>query len=101
MVVEATRYPADFEGYIVSDPFFDVPGQILAGRAARVLLDAPDSYLPPALLTLVDHTVYANCDAADGVQDGLIQNPGLCPFNPQSLCCTDGNYGRLPDTVPG
>jgi tannase/feruloyl esterase len=68
-MVEATRYPADFDGYIVSDPLFDVPGQILAGRAARALLDSPDSYIPPALLALVDNAIYANCDAADGLAD--------------------------------
>ena len=90
-LVEATRYPEDFEGYIVGDPFFDVPGQILAGRAARALVDAPDSYLPPALLTLVDNAVYANCDAVDGVRDALIQNPGACSFSPQSLLCSGGN----------
>jgi feruloyl esterase len=90
-MVEATRYPADFDGYIVGDPFFDVPGQILAGRAARALLDAPDSYIPPALLTLVDDAVYASCDAADGLKDNLIQNPGTCAFNQESLLCRGGD----------
>jgi hypothetical protein len=33
--VETTRYPTDFDAYIVGDPFFDISGQILAGRAAR------------------------------------------------------------------
>jgi feruloyl esterase len=90
-MVEAARYPADFDGYIVGDPFFDIAGQILAGRAARALLDAPDSYIPPALLTLVDNAVYASCDAADGLKDKLIQNPGTCSFNPESLLCRGGN----------
>ena len=26
-MVEAARYPADFDGYVVGDPFFDMPGQ--------------------------------------------------------------------------
>lgn len=89
-MVEVTRYPDDFDGYIAGDPFFDVPGEILAGRTSRALLDAPDSYIPPALLTLIDKAVYANCDAADGVKDNLIQNPGKCSFDPQSLLCKNG-----------
>ncbi len=89
-MVEATRYPADFDGYIAGDPVFDVPGVILSGRAARALLDAPDSYIPPALLRLIDTAVYANCDAADGVKDYLIQNPGKCSFKPESLLCKGG-----------
>ena len=31
-IVEATRYPADFDGYIVGEPFFDTPGQMLATK---------------------------------------------------------------------
>lgn len=91
-MVEATRYPDDFDGTIAGNPFFDIRGETLAGgRAARALLAAPDSYIPPALLQIVDNAVRASCDAADGVQDGLIQNPGKCSFNPESLLCRDGN----------
>lgn len=86
-MVEASLYPQDFDGYVVGDPFFDMPGQTLAGRAAHVLLDAPDSFIPTNLLTIVNRAVYASCDAADGVKDGLIQNPGKCAFDPKSLLC--------------
>ena len=92
-MVEATRYPADFDGYVVGAPSFDVPGQILAGRAAKALLKSERSFIPTELLTLVDRAVYASCDAADGVKDGLIQNPGRCPFDPNSLLCSD-DYSR-------
>jgi feruloyl esterase len=34
---------------------------------------------------VVDKAVYARCDAADGVPDGLIQNPAKCSFDPNSL----------------
>lgn len=90
-MMEATRYPDDFDGYVVGDPFFDVPGQILAGRAARALLDAPDAFIPPDLLSVVDRAVYASCDAADGQKDTLIQNPGNCSFRPDHLRCQDGS----------
>ena len=35
----------------------------------------------------MNRAVYASCDAADGVKDGLIQNPGKCGFDPKSLLC--------------
>lgn len=92
-MVEATRYPSDYDGYVAGDPFFDVPGQILAGRAAKALLDAPDAFIPPALLTVVDTAVHASCDATDGVKDGLIQNPGKCALDPWSLRCEAGDEG--------
>ncbi len=90
-MVEATRYPDDFDGYVVGDPFFDVPGQILAGRAAHALLHANGAFIPPELLRIVDRAVYASCDAADGMVDGLIQNPGNCAFDPASLLCRGGS----------
>jgi feruloyl esterase len=89
-MVEVTRYPTDFDGYLVGDPYFDVPGQILAGRAARVLLDAPDAFVPPPMMSLVDQAVYESCDETDGVKDGLIQNPGKCSFDPRILQCGPG-----------
>ncbi|WP_242393057.1 tannase/feruloyl esterase family alpha/beta hydrolase [Anaeromyxobacter oryzisoli] len=92
-MVEATRYPTDFDGYVVGDPFFDVPGQILAGGAALPVLKA-GAFIPPALLALVNDTVRASCDALDGVEDGLIQNPGRCSFEPRSLICKGGRPGR-------
>jgi Tannase and feruloyl esterase len=50
--------------------------------------------IPPNLLQLADNAVAANCDASDGAQDGLIQNPGKCTFSPQSLLCQAGNTGN-------
>jgi len=53
-----------------------------------VQLRSPQAYIPATLLPAIDQAVYANCDAADGVKDGLIQNPARCSFDPASLVCT-------------
>ena len=44
-----------------------------------------DAYIPFALLPTIDAAVNANCDAVDGVVDGLIQNPAQCLFDPHIL----------------
>jgi feruloyl esterase len=90
-MMEATRYPGDFDGYIAGAPFLDVPDEILSGRGSMALLNATDSYIPSELLSLVDNTVYATCDEADGRRDRLIQNPGRCSFRPESLLCRGDN----------
>lgn len=90
-MMEAARYPTDFDGYIVGAPSFDVPGEILSGRGSMALLSATDSYIAPELLSLVDNSVYAHCDEADGVRDRLIQNPGRCSFRPETLLCRGDN----------
>jgi feruloyl esterase len=91
-LVEASRYPADFDGYVAGDPFMDIRGEILAGsRATRNLTKALDSFIPADLLAVVDSAVAANCDATDGVTDGLIQNAGKCSFKPERLLCQGDN----------
>ena len=95
-MVEVTRYPTDFDGYLAGDPFLDIPGQILAGRAAQALLAAPDAFIPTSQLQFVDRAVYESCDEADGMKDGLIQNPGNCSFDPRDLLCEKHpTYGCL------
>lgn len=90
-MVEASRFPTDFDGVIAGDPFFDVPGETLGGyKDAKALLWSPGAYVPPNLLALVDKAIYATCDAADGVKDGLIQNPAACSFDPHALLCKQG-----------
>jgi len=101
-MVEATRFPDDFDGVIAGDPFFDIRGETLGGyKDAKGLLRSNQSYIPPALLAVVDAAIYANCDAADGVVDGLIQNPAKCSFNPAMLQCKAGTTSNClnPDQV--
>lgn len=39
---------------------------------------------------MIDAAVNASCDAADGVVDGLIQNPAACGFDAYGLVCAAG-----------
>ena len=84
-LVEATRYPEDFDGIIAGAPFLDL--QVITGAAAKykALFAKPDSYLPASALPALDAKVRAACDAADGVRDGLIQNPAACNVKPSDL----------------
>ena len=84
-MVEATRYPEDFDGIIAGAPFLDL--QVITSAAAKykALFARPDSYLPASALPAIDAKVRAACDAADGVSDGLIQNPAACNVKPTDL----------------
>jgi feruloyl esterase len=50
-----------------------------------------ESYIPPDKLALVDAAVMISCDAANGLTDGLIQDPRKCGFDPASLLCSAAN----------
>ena len=85
-LVEATRYPDDFDGIVAGAPFMDIRS-ILAGAAMYQHLLNRSAYIPAALLPAIDKAVLASCDEADGVKDGLIQNPGKCAPDPKALLC--------------
>jgi len=87
-LMEAQRYPDDFDGIIAGAPANNQT-QLCAWRIAveaRTLQD-PASVVPVAKLALVNRAVLAACDALDGVTDGLLTDPHQCHFDPATLLC--------------
>jgi len=82
-LLEATRYPEDYDGVIAGAPWLDPLGTSLWSLKNTQALLA--GYIPISLLPAVDAAIKKQCDATDGVADGLIQNPAKCAFNPDSL----------------
>jgi len=79
-LIEAQRYPADFDGILAGAPvlnFVDTVTQSLWN--GLVLTDTP---VPVTKMALVTEAVYARCDARDGLRDGLIDDPRRCDFDP-------------------
>ncbi|MGE0823148.1 MAG: tannase/feruloyl esterase family alpha/beta hydrolase [Candidatus Binatia bacterium] len=89
-LVEAQQYPEDFDGIIAGAPAL---GNWPAGFNWNMqqLTAAPENYIPPDKIALLDDAVMQHCDAIDGVVDGLIQDPRKCTFNPAKLRCKHGN----------
>ena len=82
-LIEASRYPADYDGIIAGSPWLDPVGTSLWSlKNIKALLDA---YIPAAKFEQVAAAILKECDKRDGVADGLIQNPANCAFNPNAL----------------
>jgi tannase/feruloyl esterase len=82
-IVEAIRYPNDFDGIISGDPWINQPGnEEWQLRNIKAFIKA---WIPYSLGPAIDAAIYAQCDALDGVVDHLIQNPAKCGFNPDTL----------------
>jgi feruloyl esterase len=82
-MMEASRYPADYDGIIAGAPWLDPVGTSLwSVKNIKALLDA---YIPAAKFHAVSAAILKQCDKLDGVADGLIQNPAKCAFQPDAL----------------
>lgn len=90
-LVEASRFPTDYDGIIAGDPY-QTQRDELAHVDAYAAFNKPSiaAEIPIPLLQYVDQQVYKECDRIDGVADGLIQDPLRCNFNPQKLLCKNG-----------
>ncbi|KAH8647920.1 feruloyl esterase, partial [Xylariales sp. PMI_506] len=92
-LVEAERYPGDFDGIVAIAPAYDETGitlQSIAWNAQAAVYN--DSTLTP-LITLEDaevirEAVLSACDALDGAVDGIITDPRGCQFNLDNLACS-------------
>ena len=95
-MVEAQRFPWDFDGIIAGAPASDQSGIIMVRLWAALAMRASDgaSILSHADLQLVHNAVVAACDMNDGVRDGLIGDPRTCNFDPEELVCKGNSNTR-------
>jgi hypothetical protein len=84
-LLEAQRFPEDFDGIVANAPWVDQTGFTIGAMwnqkalSEEALKDAP---VTPAKLALVAGKVMDKCDAIDGLKDGLIDDPRKCDFDP-------------------
>ena len=87
-LMEAQRYPDDFDGIAAGAPASNMAVQNTYHHAWNVLanLDANGQFILLANKLPLIHTAVLNaCDGIDGVTDGLIDDPRACHFNPQTM----------------
>ncbi|MGD8339367.1 MAG: tannase/feruloyl esterase family alpha/beta hydrolase [Gammaproteobacteria bacterium] len=93
-LMEAQRYPDDYDGIISGAPVNTFTrlhmGQLWTAHAT---LTEPGAALTPDDLNLVTDAVLAQCDANDGVEDGILTDPSACNFNPRELVCRGRSSG--------
>lgn len=98
-LMEAQRYPEDYDGIVAGAPanywIGLMTGELWSGLATT---RDPEQDLPGAKLPVLGAAVMAACDALDGLEDGLIDDPRACDFDPGALLC-DG--GDRPDCLTG
>ncbi len=92
-LLEAQRYPDDFDGVVANAPWVDQTGFTIGAMwNQKALSEAP---VTSAKMALVAEKVMAKCDAIDGLKDGLIDDPRKCSFDPAKdvPACPAGSDG--------
>jgi Tannase and feruloyl esterase len=91
-LVEAQRFPWDFDGIIVGAPDMD-EGDLTMREiwAQRANLDAAGKpTLDEPARKILHQAALDQCDMDDGVKDGVIGNPVGCFVDPAKLLCGSG-----------
>ena len=88
-LMEAQRYPADFDGIIAGDAANFWTHQMMSEVWNGVVTSSPATNLSQEKLQLIQDAVLGQCDALDGLKDGLIADPRRCNrFDPRKLLCS-------------
>ncbi len=92
-MIEAQRFPADFDGIIAGAPVYDELGDapyFLDWNTRVNTARDGSSILTADKIPLIHAAVLRQCDALDGLKDGLLMNPLKCGFDPKTLVCRAG-----------
>ncbi|RDW77522.1 hypothetical protein BP6252_05575 [Coleophoma cylindrospora] len=86
---EAQKYPLDFDGVLVGAPANWMTH--LPAWDIRVALEqfptSKASNIPYTMWSVIHEAVLDQCDALDGVVDGILSDPTRCQFHPEVLAC--------------
>ena len=92
-LMEAERFPNDFDGIIAGSPAnFWTRLLTAAIYEDQALLDAPANYIPPAKLPILTAGALGLCAGRDGGlnTDGFLNDPRSCAFNARLVECKPG-----------
>lgn len=109
-LMEAQRFPNDFDGIVAGAPVNYYQAMNAAGvwwlqrlfkddfaGNLAVDTDGDGSFDSVKLLDVLNDRVLEKCDANDGIRDGLLSNPMSCEFEPQrdlaDLMCSSSVSG--------
>jgi feruloyl esterase len=95
-LMEAQRYPEDYDGIVSGAPAINWPKLHVQQLWGPMLMNTEDNAVAPCKLAAATAAAVAACDAIDGVDDGVIEDPMRCDYDPNALIGTSaGDCGRI------
>ena len=87
-MAEAQRFPNDYDGIVAGAPAQYVTHlQGMQVWTSVISHKSEKGYIPPEKYATIHKAVLEQCDALDGVKDGVLENPRACKFDPKVLLC--------------
>lgn len=86
--MEAQKYPADFNGINAAAPAINWNQFEVATLWPQVVMNEAHTYPTACEFNAFNQAAVKECDALDGVADGLISDPSHCNFDPRRLIGT-------------
>ncbi len=87
-LMEAQRFPADYDGILAGAPANNWTKLLASGvDVTKVFIGNPAGYISSLKLAAITDAVLAQCDAQDGLPDGILNDPRACHFDPATLLC--------------
>ncbi len=96
VLMEAQRFPEDFDGYMPSAPVYDYTGRniIAAAWFWQAISDGHGgSVLDAAAAQVVHESVLKACGAQAGVYEGVVADPTSCNWKPEMVACKPAEDG--------
>jgi feruloyl esterase len=91
-LIEAKRYPEDYDGIIAGAPPNPFPlfnAEQIWGAWLNV--NHPESSIPLEKFPMIHKAALKACDTPVGLAQGFIEDPEHCNFKPESLLCKEGD----------
>ena len=87
-LIEAKRFPEDFDGIVVGSP----PNPLTSFNAAQIwpawlIAKDPSRFIPPSKLPMIHEAALKACASPIGLKQGFIEEPDRCHFDPGVLLC--------------
>lgn len=89
-LIEAQRFPEDYDGVVSGAPVYDQRVVSTAVRNARVFFAAG---ITIEQIGTINDAVLQACDQIDGLRDGIVGDPRQCRWDPAALRCEAGQTG--------
>jgi feruloyl esterase len=93
-LMEATRFPDDFNGIIAGAPAWHWTNQMVNAIWNTEVAIKDKSAITDQSVAILHAAVIKACDKLDGVEDGVISDPRRCDFDPKTIQCKAGESGQ-------